>query len=235
MKNFLKMLALMCCLSLVVACGDDPENGDNGDNGDTVEGSFCMDTCEEDSECVPEGGDEDDYACVDDVCEFTGEMDEADDCESDEECQAIGSGWADLETGELDTCDAQDECDDMMGESCVEYEGQGYCAMEAADCEALNREELDLELVDEEGELAVCVATDVECGENGLCYAPCESDDDCDADGAGTCLDDGTCGCGSDAECEEDVDNADTCFDGICGCSEDDVCEEDQVCGDISI
>ena len=212
MKAFKSLMVLVCCLALVaIGCGED-ENGDNGDNGNNDTGGFtlqsCVNTCEEASDC----GEEEEWACNDGICEWEdddeGEVEEFDPCESDAECVAQRSGWQ-------DTCDEQADCGETH--ACVEFEGQGYCALEETEfvvCDDMGFEALDLPLADDgEEEATVCGNTNTECHSEGFCTM-----------------------CSTDADCEEfGLEGWDTCYDGICGCADDNSCGEDQACESLTI
>lgn len=235
MKNVFRLVAILCCLSLAVACGEGNGNGDGDGDGDGpgAGATFCLDTCEDVSDCP----NEEDYEC-NEVCEFVGEVEG---CDNDGECVAQFSGW-------MDTCEAQDECT-TPGQVCVDFDGQGYCAMEETDivgCDTMSMDSIELRNIEDDEDVTVCGNSDAQCGDDGQCFAPqCEEDTDCDDNEAcydgycgcandDACEDDeacydGFCGCANDESCE-DVDNADTCYDGFCGCSSGEVCGEDQIC-----
>ena len=259
MKRLARVVALLCCLNmLVVACGEEPDedntvqnqnngddddndddddngdddnadNGDddNGDNGDDDNGDngdppdelhVCVNECGSAADC----GEADEWACDDGACSWDDGASEPG-CESDAECVAQQMGWG--------PCEEQEHCQTANNEACVEYDGQGYCALLAddVDCEAaFAMDELTVDLVGEAGEETICIDEDRGCSD-AQCVDLCDSDDDCESQSANdTCLD-GVCGCGSNEACEVAT-GADICFDGTCGCSEDEICGDDRAC-----
>ena len=201
MKKLFQMLAIFCCFSLIVACGED-DNGDNGDNGDDDGAMACLQTCDDDADC----GEEDAWDCADGFCE-------PDQCEDDGDCEAESRGW-------FEGCEETAECND--GQLCIEFDGQGLCATEedAMDCEDMDMVAYDEETYEDGDDVTVCgMDEDYECIES-LCLDPEMVDDD------------GEDQCEEDADCD-DIDNADTCYDGVCGCSDDEVCADDFACTDV--
>lgn len=203
---------------------DANDNNQTGNNGEDPNGDYfqCVNTCEENSDCDQGIG----WECVDGFCD-PGDPDDEPGCEDDAECVARYSGWS-------ENCESQSDCNELNNEICVEYEGSGWCAFtpgQGFGCDDAGLEEIELELVGEEGEEEpVCIDDRAVCSDSGHCEEACSSDDDCDGSGgADTCLDDSTCGCGSDDSCE-DIPGADTCYDGVCGCGDDDSCDDEQVC-----
>ena len=189
---------------------DDNDNGGGDDNGDD-DFQFCNYICESASDC----GTEANWECVDERCHW--EVSDADTiCSDNEDCVAFMSGWQ-------DPCTGQDDCEGTQ--ACIDYEGEGLCAIEEGEfvtCADMEMESLSKDLVGESGQTQVCARLEFECNDDGFCEEPCQSDADCDHPGVDTCVD-GTCQCGSDAACD-DVDHGDVCVDGLCGCSGDEFC-----------
>jgi hypothetical protein len=194
----------------------------------------CKETCSKDADCTIAGQNEG-YTCAGGVCSSG----EALTCTSNDECDALFSGW-------VTPCTSQMECE---GQVCISLEGMGRCAFAPGDgltCDMVGMEEVQAMTI--EGMAAtVCGQTGTECT-GGTCRNPCKSDAECypdlgtprcDADsGACECTGDadcavigapalskcnqGVCGCGTDADCVGD--NMDACLDGVCGCSSAAVC-----------
>ncbi len=219
------------------ASTDDPSTSDTdpttGDDG----ASFCLESCEDDSDCNLDGQDMG-YTCgSNNLCttDFAG-------CTDDEECQIQFSGW---EFG--DNCAAQADC--AVTQACINLDGAGKCVYAPSDflsCEDINQEEVQAPAI-EGGQITVCKNTTALCTEAKFCINGCSSNADCvvpnfpvcntqtnhcecgqDSDCAGlqgtSICAEGVCQCASDADCAP-LDYADTCYEGSCGCSEDMTCE----------
>ena len=200
---------------------DNDDNQNNGDNQSTESPQFCVNACDSDSDC----GEGPEWECYNGGCAWAGDSADGG-CEEDHQCIATYSGWR-------GTCSSQSDCDPVTGEVCVEYEGQGYCAVEPGDafsCDDQEMDDIELELADDDGETVVCIDDSAQCTDDGSCQEGCDSDADCQNvdDGLDTCVD-GTCECADDNSCSA-VDDADICVDGVCGCSDDEICSDTQVC-----
>lgn len=189
----------------------------------------CIYECEIDADCSPiEGGK------TRSVCNL--ERHRCEDpyttCEIDADCLAFASTWL--------YCAGDGNCETY--EACVDFEGQGFCALRNLDgCGNLTS--LSMPRFGIEGNVTVCVddygvcldgVCDVDCHDplieglacigKGLCRdgveCECQSDDECKSN---KCGDDGKC-----VECLTSDDcfgqNINACVDGKCGCDSVDVC-----------
>ena len=190
-------------------------NDGNDDAGaETDKATVCRQSCEDASVC----GNEDEWACVDGVCQWEYQEPSAS-CDGNDECIALYSGW-------LEPCQNQEGC--AITQACIEHQGEGFCAYaegEHIDCETLSMERMTMDRFGESGEVVACGNPYAICEpELRYCVEGCQSDGDCVHPGVDTCVD-GVCRCGSDAACEG-LELADTCYDGVCGCSGDEVCTD---------
>jgi hypothetical protein len=152
-------------------------------------------------------------------------------CTGNEECVAQLSGWS---FGMA--CTAEADCAALM-QHCVDIGGgEGHCAMAPSEfimCETSGFEEIMMNNI--EGDpVTVCGNPNAECNDQGFCYDPCASDDDCVAEFAPICdTATGVCGCSENAHCETIGEPAQSvCLDtGGCGCDSDDDC--DAAIGDV--
>lgn len=243
MKHFTKFaLAAAFSLPFALSLSGCPGDG-SGDDEAGPSGNFCLHTCTADTDCTV-GGMDLGLTCQSGTC--TGE--DAGGCTSNDECIAQLSGWT------MACTSGGGECDALM-QVCVDVGGgEGLCATPPSDvitCDSFGF--MDYETTDIEGApVTVCANANAECNADGVCFSPCQSDDDCMADSAPVCntgtglcecstdadcatigdsaasvCNNGTCGCGVDQDC---VDSAqafgDVCYDGFCGCSGDEVCAD---------
>jgi hypothetical protein len=224
---------------------DDDESSDDGSSdsadSDGDDASFCVDECDVDEDCDA-GGSDIGLSCEDSRC-----VGEATSCSDDAYCIAQLSGWS---AGMA--CTTQAECEALLM-SCIEVDGEGHCASSPSEFVSCADSQLDeIELENIEGDtVTVCGNSNAECREDGSCFSPCQSDDDCfdyapscntdtgvcectsdsDCDALGSaatsvCLDSGACGCGTDDDCT-DAGTGDVCTSyGVCGCSGDAACED---------
>jgi len=216
--------------------GTTPEGGAGGatptsDGGaPTVAGlKQCIYECEVDTDCAPIEGDRDRTVCNLERhrCE-----DPYTTCEVDADCLPFASTWV--------YCASDENCD--FGYSCVDFKGQGFCAIQNLDgCGNLTS--LSMARFGVEGNVTVCVddygvclngVCDVDCHDplvadlacigKGLCRdgveCECQADDECKSNK-----------CGADGKCVECVtsddcfgQNINTCVDGKCGCDSVDAC-----------
>ncbi|MEZ4454069.1 MAG: hypothetical protein R3B09_31735 [Nannocystaceae bacterium] len=205
--------------------------------GSAGDGMFCVESCENDADCLLDGVDMD-YKCVNNFCQTDSSSST---CSADDECIALLSGW-------VTPCEDDNGC---PGQVCVDVGGVGRCATEPSDlvmCDLFGFDEVDGNKYPGGEAVVVCANAGAKCGDSGLCYDPCTSDDDCASLGPAFqhCdVNSGVCGCESDNECEgainasvcvdhtcqcaSDADctavpYADTCYQGFCGCSGDAAC-----------
>ena len=141
-------------------------------------------------------------------------------CTSDGQCVAELSHW-----GDGAPCSLPAECIDS--EACIGVSGRGHCVPREP-TEGCERVGLDpIPLVDVQGErVVVCGRADASCGDDGLCAAPCQGDDDCATTPATPLCDtsSGRCRCDADEQCREGG-AGDRCVGGRCGCTDDSACE----------
>lgn len=175
------------------------------DDGDDDGGAMvCQHTCAADADCTI-GGADIGFTCQGGSC--AGEAGDA--CTENAECVATLSGW-------VVPCAAAADC---PGQVCVDVGGgEGACATEPSDffmCDSVpGFSELMVDDIDGNA-VTVCGNGNAEC-QDGACFSPCQSDDDCFA-GALTCNADGTCGCSSDDQCAAiPMAGLDTCEGGSC-------------------
>ncbi len=205
-------------------------NGDASDdastNGDdTLERQLCLILCDVPSDC----GEQEEWDCVDQTCHWNPEPDSpsTNNCTTDDDCIPLFSGWT-------ESCANSDDCDD--NQECIDFDGQGRCAFaegDFIDCDALNMSAVDRALFDGTGTATICERQDGSCHEDGYCWFPCQSDDDCQSGFGDSCRPDGLCGCQSDDECDPEF-SVDACIDGLCACSNDQVCQEGSACRSFS-
>ncbi|MEX1364523.1 MAG: hypothetical protein AB1Z98_15460 [Nannocystaceae bacterium] len=218
-----------------------PETEGMDETGTAPSGGFCLHQCEADGDCTV-GGMDVGLTCQDNFC--TGEAPDA--CADDDECIALFSGWS---AGMACTAGGG-ECDALM-QICLDVGGEGRCASGPSEffmCETAGLDEIMTTDIDG-NDVTVCGNASAQCGDNGVCFDPCTSDDDCLGEaapvcntGTGTCecgedshcetlglpalsvCNGGTCGCGADENCV-DGEAGDVCNDGLCGCSGDMACD----------
>ncbi len=201
------------------------------DTGDA--GSFCSHQCAVDMDCQI-GGLDVGLTCQSNLCVFA---DEDLSCTNDE-CVALFSVW------ETPCTSGGGECDGL-GQRCVKVDDGGACATMPSDMVSCDESPgfVELEVPDIDGNLVtVCGFPTAECHEDGFCFSPCNSDDDCLTLAYPIC-DTGTgfCQCGTDADCATiGSPNLSACVAGTCGCGADqqcvdggvgDVCNADGTCG----
>lgn len=212
---------------------DTEDTVDTADTEDTGDGdSFCSHQCSTDADCMAMGMDTG-LTCQDSVC--TGE---SAGCTDKPECVALFSGWTMACTSGGGECDA-------LAQLCVQGPDGGLCATPPSDffmCDTVpGWSELDVPDIDG-NTVTVCGNGNAECHGDGYCHVPCQADTDCMVPGYPTCdTNTGTCGCGSDLDCESiGQAHQSVCTEGVCGCGEDqqcvdanlgDVCTTDGFCG----
>lgn len=211
--------------------GGDPTNDPTAAPG----GSYCQDVCSEDADCFTMGMDFG-FKCVEQRCTFAGE---SEGCTDDFSCQVQLSGWT-------MNCASAGDC---PGQVCVDIGGEGRCATEPSDlimCEIFSQKEAMLPRFPEGDQVTVCSNTDYECGDEGQCENPCESDADCaQITGYPKCnVGTGVCECAGDDDCAKiGSPAASVCQSGFCGCGVDadcagtntDVCNDGGLCGCSSV
>lgn len=216
-----------------------PETTDDTDTG-SGDGMYCTFECAADEDCQVMGMDIG-LTCESNRC--AGEAPTG--CTDDDFCIAQLSGWS---AGMA--CEAEADCAALM-QHCVEVAGAGHCATgptEFVTCETLMMDEIETTNIDGDP-VTLCGNSNATCRDDGICFDPCTSDDDCfesapvcdTATGIcgctedahcetlgvaanSACLDTGACGCDSDDDCDEAVGDVCTSL-GICGCSSVDACE----------
>lgn len=214
------------------------DTGADSGTGSMPSGGFCLHQCEGDADCLIMGAG--DLTCNDGFC--TGDVPSG--CTDDQECQAQYSGWITPCTSGGGECEA-------TAQLCVDVGGTGLCATpptEFVDCATLMQDEVTINDIDGM-EVTVCGNTTAACGDNGVCFDPCQSDADCVSDAAPVCntgtgfcecgedshcatlgmphlsvCNAGACGCGADQDCV-DGSVGDVCNDGSCGCTADMACD----------
>ena len=211
---------------------DDPPATDGEDDTSTgggPSGGFCIHQCEGDGDCTIEGMDVG-LTCQDGFC--AGEPVEG--CTSDDECIAQLSGW---EFGPPCTAGGG-ECEAAM-QVCLDVGGEGHCVSAPSEffmCETAMLDEI--ETTDIDGNMVtVCGNAGAACGDDGFCFSPCQSDDDCASEAFPVCnTDTGSCECGEDAHCATlGNEGTSVCNGGVCGCGEDQNCVDGgqgDVCND---
>ncbi len=217
----------------------DPPSTDTDPMSDTTmgggNGGFCGHQCEADGDCTIDGMDIG-LTCVENFC--TGE--DVEGCATDEECIATLSGW---EAGMACTAGGG-ECEALM-QVCLDVGGEGHCATAPSEffaCADAMFDEIETQDIDG-NDVTVCGNANAACDEDGFCFSPCQSDDDCVSEAFPICnTDTGFCDCGENADCETIGDPAFSACgsDGSCGCGSDqncidgevgDVCDADGFCG----
>src|SRR5690606_29233117 len=203
-------------------------DGDPTGDGD----AFCAHQCSSDADCLV-GGMDVSLTCQDSFC--TGE---SSGCTDNAECVALLSGWATACTSGGGECDA-------TAQVCVQVGDGGACATPPGEFFACDSVPgwAELEVPDIDGNnVTVCGNPNAECSDEGFCFSPCQSDDDCASEAYPVCdTTSGLCGCGSDADCATiGQPHLSVCNAGVCGCGEDqqcvdgnagDVCTTDGFCG----
>lgn len=191
---------------------------DDPTGGGSDPASACVETCEQDGDCL------DGFVCgAEGYCEPRA-------CPDDDWCAATLGGW----TNEGCTADAQ--CD---AGQCVVLGDHTFCTVPSnAGCfEATPTEVMTVD----GATVTVCVSPG-RCGDDSTCFRGCASDDDCivagfpscdtdtgqcecttDSCGTGSTCDAGTCRCESDEGCSP-IKGGSVCVDGTCACASDDDC-----------
>ena len=198
------------------------------ESGDPI-GGACVHQCTGDQDCLI-GGKDVGLTCVEDFC--TGET--PDPCKSDDECIALFSGWS----GGIACTAGGGECEAAM-QVCLDVGGEGHCAAAPSEffaCADAMLDEIDTTDIDG-NDVTVCGNAGAACGDDGVCFDACASDDDCAAESAPVCnTGTGLCECGTDADCETlGQPHLSVCNGGTCGCGEDQHCVDGNagdVCGD---
>lgn len=194
--------------------------------------AFCTHQCTSPDDCTISGTDFG-YTCDDGMCNGW-------QCTTDDGCIAEASGWT------VPCTSGGGECDAAM-QICIDFDGQGLCALPAAvvDCGPSGLQQI--EVTDIDGATVEVCGRLAECGDDGSCFSRCSpgsclqagfpscnmdtgrcectGDSDCASigiDHLAVCID-GACGCSEDIQCASS-DLGDTCFAGTCGCSGDDAC-----------
>lgn len=212
-----------------------PESG--GEAASSEPWHVCLVACTSSNDCALAGGGTCTAgACVPDTSSKA--------CAADPDCIPYGSSW---EIASPCTSDA--DCTPL--ERCIDLKGEGICVRvpsETRECSFWNLVEIPWKNLAGET-ITVCGRTSYVCDE-GTCRNGCSADTDCtqswlphcdavskrckctttggnDSCAGGTyhgevCQPDGSCGCGSDADCK--VAQFDRCYGGKCGCSNDDAC-----------
>jgi hypothetical protein len=161
-----------------------------------------------------------DLTCVDNVC-----TSEDPGCTGDEECVALYSAWSTPCTAGGGECDA-------LAQVCLDI---GLCATPPSDiipCATLLMEEIQTTDIDG-NPVVVCGHPDAVCNDDGFCFVPCASDEDCSGAYPICDVGSGVCQCGTDADCATlNLPQASVCNAGSCGCGSDQNCVDGNA-GDI--
>jgi hypothetical protein len=159
-------------------------------------------------------------------------------CDAAAECVPSGSFW-------FTTCADDSECFADL-ESCVAWQGVGYCASlpdpSSSDSPCTFGAPATLSRFGAAGTVEACVDQTNICTADGACEPGCGSlgcgagagdscnpttgvcecaeSTECTANGVSVCGDDSRCGCATSEDCQETSSSTglDTCFSGTCGC-----------------
>lgn len=190
----------------------DPSDGSGGS------GSGCRHLCEQDSDCLFQGGSSVGLRCGDGgFCAFT--------CSDDLDC--LGH----FASNPMQSCSSNSDC--IVTGICIDRgAGFGACAFITPAQIECPSDLPQVEVVDIEGNPAsVCGQSDAYCGESDDGTPICELAEGCDLHGCPdglSCGEDGVCFCVADADCGF---AGNTCTEGVCSfsCSNDAECSEFQV------
>lgn len=202
---------------------DDSSSGDPGtDSTDpsagsgTSEWTGCRHVCEQDSDCLFQGGLDTGLRCGEaGYCTFT--------CSVDTDCAAVFSSSPQM------PCSTNAEC--IVSELCLDRGGgEGACTFIPADTEC-PRGLVEVDALDIEGNPTTVCGSETSCVDLEDGTRSCEFNTSCLEDGCPeglTCGDDGVCFCTADEDCSV---AGDTCTDGVCSFS----CDSAQECEDVPL